>query len=68
METQTKPKPNKLRPLPTLAVSVLPDQIEQLEELARRRFTSKSSLVREALAFYLAANSHITARPKEHVA
>lgn len=47
-----KRAPNRKRPKPTACFALLPEQVEQLRDLAEERQVSQSMLVREALDQY----------------
>lgn len=52
MRNSSKKKPNQ--DSETICVYLPDSQIRQLEALAAKRFTSKSQLAREAIAYYMA--------------
>ncbi|MDP9366150.1 MAG: ribbon-helix-helix domain-containing protein [Chloroflexota bacterium] len=61
METASKTHAvvsDKGRPGKTVAVYLEADQDEQVEQIARQQFTSKSAVVRAAIRLYLLAHGH----------
>jgi metal-responsive CopG/Arc/MetJ family transcriptional regulator len=59
-----KTKPHQRYNKVIVSMSIDPDQCEQLDALVTLRRTSRAAIIREAVDFYLAANSPMRHTPR----